>query len=129
MRTTRIVLFVGMVLLLSATTTLIAQNTLDVLGSGPQPVNTSGCAVNTHCIPATWSTTSNAGSDITTAITANFVFDSNGGALPTDFPAATSGQICLADTRDLTGTTLFSQVAANCQAKEASPSCSYATVE
>src|SRR5207248_6442668 len=36
-------------------------------------------------------------------------------ALPTDFPAATSGQICLADTRDLTGTTLFAQIAANCQ--------------
>jgi len=35
--------------------------------------------------------------------------------LPTDFPAATRGQICLADTRDLTGTTLFGQIAANCQ--------------
>ena len=35
--------------------------------------------------------------------------------MPTDFPAATRGQICLADTRDLTGTTLFGQIAANCQ--------------
>jgi hypothetical protein len=95
---------------------LAAQNSVDVLGSGPQPANTAGCAVNANCIPATWSTTSNAGADITTAITANFVFDSNGGASPTDFPSATSGQICLADTRDLTGTTLFAQVAANCQA-------------
>jgi hypothetical protein len=37
-------------------------------------------------------------------------------ALPTEFPTATSGRICLADTRDLTGTTLFAQIAANCQA-------------
>src|SRR2546426_1791884 len=69
-------------------------------------------------MPASWSTTSNANPtpmDITTAITANFVFDSNGGASPTDFPAATSGQICLADTRDLTGTTLFAQIATNCK--------------
>jgi hypothetical protein len=94
---------------------LAAQNSVDILNNGPQPVNTSGCAVNPQCIPAVWSTTSNAGTDISTAITANFVFDTNGGASPTDFPAATSGQICLADTRDLTGTTVFSQIAANCQ--------------
>src|SRR5204863_8522122 len=93
-----------------------AQNSVDVLDNGPQPANTTGCAVNPNCIPATWSTASNAGADITTAISANFVFDPNGGALPTDFPTATSGQICLADTRDLTGTTLFGQIAANCQA-------------
>src|SRR5947208_7834942 len=31
-------------------------------------------------------------------------------------PTATRGQICLADTRDLSGTTLFAQIAANCQA-------------
>src|SRR3989440_12839306 len=98
---------VGMLLLSVAP--LAAQNSVDVLNNGPQPANTIGCAVNPNCIPATWSTTSNAGADITTAISANFVFDSNGGALPTDFPTATSGQICLADTRDLTGTTLFGQ--------------------
>src|SRR5689334_325118 len=96
---------------------LSAQNSVDVLGNGPQPVNTIGCAVNPNCIPAIWSTTSNAGSDISKPITANFVFDSNGGASPTDFPSGTSGQICLADTRDLTGTTLFAQIATNCQAK------------
>jgi len=107
--------FLGSMLLLSAAP-LAAQNTVDVLNNGPQPVNTIGCAMNPNCIPAIWSTTSNAGSDISTPITANFVFDSNGGALPTDFPSATSGQICLADTRDLTGTTLFAQIAANCQA-------------
>ena len=107
--------FWGAVLLLSVTP-VAAQNSVDVLNNGPQPANTTGCAVDPNCIPATWSTTSNAGADITTAISANFVFDSNGGALPTDFPTATRGQICLADTRDLTGTTLFGQIAANCQA-------------
>src|SRR5438445_563947 len=106
--------FWGAILLLAAAP-LAAQNTVDVIG-GPQPANTAGCAVNPNCIPAVWSTTSNAGTDITAPITANFVFASNGGALPTDFPAATRGQICLADTRDLTGTTLFAQIAANCQA-------------
>src|SRR5437660_7540577 len=110
------VLFAWGGMLLLGVTPLVAQNSVDVLNSGPQPGNTTGCAVNPNCIPAIWSTTSNAGSDITTPITANFVFASNGGALPTDFPAATRGQICLADTRDLTGTTLFAQIAANCQA-------------
>src|SRR5712692_8866856 len=89
---------------------LAAQNSVDVLGGGPQPADAP--------MPASWSTTSNANPtpmDITMAITANFVFDSNGGASPTDFPAATSGQICLADTRDLTGTTLFTQIATNCK--------------
>jgi hypothetical protein len=72
---------------------LAAQNTVDVLNNGPQPPNTAGCAMLPHCIPAIWSTTSNAGTDISGAISANFVFASNGGASPTDFPAATSGQI------------------------------------
>jgi hypothetical protein len=101
---------------LTSVAPVAAQNSVDVLGGGPQPANTTGCPMNADCIPATWSTTSNTGADITMPITANFVFDSNGGALPTDFPAATSGQICLTDTRDLTGTTLFAQIAANCQA-------------
>src|SRR5437667_2336578 len=110
-----VLLLWGATLLLSAGR-VAAQNSVDVLGSGPQPPNTTGCAVNPNCIPAVWSTTSNAGTDITAPITANFVFAANGGALPTDFPAATRGQICLADTRDLSGTTLFAQIAANCQA-------------
>jgi len=107
--------FWGTILLLSVAP-LAAQNTVDVLNNGPQPANTAGCAVNPNCIPAVWSTTSNAGADISAAISANFVFASNVGALPTDFPAATSGQVCLADTRDLTGTTLFGQIATYCQA-------------
>jgi hypothetical protein len=109
--------FWGAILLLSVAP-LAAQNTVDVLNNGPQPPNTAGCAVNPHCIPAIWTTTSNAGSDISAPIAANFVFAPNGGALPTDFPAATTGRICLADTRDLTGTTLFAQIAANCQAAQ-----------
>src|SRR3982075_1499187 len=115
MKKLRMLSFWGAILLLTVVP-LAAQNSVDVLNGGPQPVNTAGCAVNQNCIPAIWSTTSNAGSDISAAITANFVFATNGGALPTDFPLATSGQICLADTRDLTGTTLFGQIAANCQA-------------
>src|SRR5438067_5066133 len=111
-----LMLFVWVAILLLSVAPVAAQNSVDVLNNGPQPADTTGCAVNPNCIPATWSTTSNAGADITTAISANFVFDSNGGALPTDFPSATSSQICLADTRDLTGTTLFGQIAANCQA-------------
>src|SRR5260370_12817282 len=108
-------LFASGAALMLSSAPLAAQNSVDVLG-GPQPANTAGCAVNPNCIPATWSTTSNAGSDISAPITAYFVFIPHGGALITDFPAATSGQICLADTRDLTGTTLFAQIAANCQA-------------
>ncbi|PYX38694.1 MAG: hypothetical protein DMG81_11215, partial [Acidobacteria bacterium] len=66
--------FLGSLLLVSVAP-LAAQNTVDVLNNGPQPVNTIGCAVNPNCIPAIWSTTSNAGSDISMPITANFVFD------------------------------------------------------
>jgi hypothetical protein len=95
---------------------LAAQNSVDVLGTGsPQPANTAGCAVNPKCIPARWSTTSNAGSDITTAITTNFVFVPNSGHLLTDFPPDTAGNICLADTRDFSPV-VFGQIAANCQA-------------
>src|ERR1700686_4219759 len=89
--------FWGAILLLSVAP-LAAQNTVDVLNGGPQPPNTAGCAVLPHCIPAGWSTTSNAGSDISAPIAANFVFDTNGGASPTEFPAAPSGRISLADT-------------------------------
>jgi PA domain len=107
--------FCSAVVLWFAVPTALAQNTVDVLG-GIQPTNMTGCPMNPKCIPATWSTTSNAGTDITSPITKYFVFDSNGGELATDFPPATSGNICLADTRDLTMTTLFAQIAANCQA-------------
>ena len=75
---------------------LAAQNTVDVLGGGPQPLNTTGCiSPFKRCILANWSTTSNASptpANITTKIMANFVFVPNGGGLLTDFPAATSGR-------------------------------------
>src|SRR5437870_13266607 len=114
MRKLLLLFLFGATLLLSVAP-LAAQNSVGDLG-GTQPVNTTGCAVNPDCIPATCSTTSNAGTDISTAITANFVFVANGGALATDFPSATSGRICLADTRDLPTPTLFGHIAANCQA-------------
>jgi hypothetical protein len=114
MKKLKMLFFWGAISLLNVAP-LAAQNSVDVLNNGPQPANTAGCAVNPQCIPAVWSTTSNAGTDISAAITANFVFATNGGALPTDFPSATKGQTCLADTRDLTGTTLFGQIAAHCQ--------------
>jgi hypothetical protein len=115
--------FCSAVVLWLATPAALAQNTVDVIAPGPPPPNTIGCVSppnNANCIPAIWSTTSNANPppphDITSPITANFVFDTNGGATyPGDFPAATTGNICLADTRDLTGTTLFGQIAANCK--------------
>src|SRR5258708_1921868 len=115
MKKLRMLSLCGAILLL-AVAPLAAQNSVDVLNNGPQPLNTAGCAVNPQCIPAVWPTTPDAGTDISAAITSNFVFATNGGASPTDFPLATSGRICLADTRDLTGTTLFGQIAANCQA-------------
>src|SRR5437660_383875 len=115
MKSLMLAFFWGAILLLSVAPAA-AQNSVDILGGGPQPANTLGCAVNANCIPAVWSTTSNSGSDINSPITANFVFDSGGGALLTDFPVATRGKICLADTRDLTTPTLFAQIAANCQA-------------
>src|SRR5438132_38921 len=114
MKSLMLAFFWGAILLFSVAPAA-AQNSVDILGCGPQPANTLGCAVNPNCIPAVWSTTSNAGSDIGSPISANFVFDTNGGAFPADFPAATSGQICLADTRDLKGTTLFAQLETNCQ--------------
>ncbi|PYX08096.1 MAG: hypothetical protein DMG88_11900 [Acidobacteria bacterium] len=98
---------------------LAAQNTVDVLGGGPQPSNMTACiSPVTHCILVTWSTTSNASptpANISTKITANFVFVPNGGGVLTDFPAATSGRICLADSRDLPRPTLFAQIADNCK--------------
>ena len=110
-------LLAGALLLGVAPLTVRAQNTVDVLDGGPQPANMVGCPMNPKCVPATWSTTSNGTTDIAAAITKFFVFDTNGGANPlTDFPPATTGNICLADTRELPANTLFGQVAANCQA-------------
>src|SRR5207253_6271376 len=90
--------FWGAILLLSGTPPA-AQNSVGVLGGGPQPANTVGCAVLPNCIPAVWSTTSTAGTNLSGPMAANCVFTSTGGALPSAIPTATTGQICLADTR------------------------------
>src|SRR5260370_25827226 len=108
----------GLVFLLGVTT-LVAQNSVDILNSGPQPTNTAGCAINQHCLPATWSKTSTANptpADISSAISnINFVFVPHVGCSLADVPAAASGRICLADTRDLGAPTLFAQIATNCK--------------
>src|SRR6266446_2668531 len=85
---------------------LAAQNSVDVLGGGPQPADAP--------MPANWSTTSNANPtprDITTAITANFYYA--GPAMTPLVPGTATGLICLVDAATFTG--LFAQEAANCQ--------------
>src|SRR5258708_29256953 len=93
--------FLGVLLFLVGSP-LAAQNSVDVLNGGPQPANTAGCTVNPQCIPAIWSTTSNAGTDIAAPVTANFVFAASGGALITDFSPPPEGQNSLTHTPDLT---------------------------
>jgi hypothetical protein len=98
-------------ILLVAVVPLVAQNSIDVLNNGPQPPDAP--------MKAIWSPTSNASptpTDIASPIVANFVFASGGAALPTDVPAAVKGQICLVDAAQTPAPTLFSQMAANCQA-------------
>src|SRR5207248_5588791 len=105
-----IVVFLGGMSLLNAAP-LAAQNSVDVLDNGPQPAD--------EPMKAIWSPTSNASptpKDISSPIAANFVFASGGAALPTDVPAAARGQICLVDAAQTPAPTLFSQMAANCQA-------------
>src|SRR6266849_6192191 len=110
MRKLLLLFLFGAALLLSVAP-LAAQNSVDVLGGGPQPPDAP--------MPANWSTTSNANPtpmDITTPIAAHFVFVPDGAALPTDVPAAASGQICLVDANQTPAPTLFAQMAANCEA-------------
>jgi hypothetical protein len=98
-------------LLLVVVAPLSAQNSVDVVDGGPQPPDAP--------MKAIWSPTSNASptpQDIASPIVANFVFASGGAALPTDVPAAVKGQICLVDAAQTPAPTLFSQMAANCQA-------------
>jgi len=85
---------------------LAAQNSVDVLGGGPQPTDAP--------MPANWSTTSNASPtpmDIPAPIVANFYY---AGSAATPLPPGTAtGQICLVDSAGFTG--LFAQEAADCQ--------------
>src|SRR5258708_22195870 len=72
-------LFVGGGALLLGVAPLAAQNSVDVLGGGPQPPDAP--------MPANWSSTSNANptpADIPAPIAAYFVYVPDGAALPTD---------------------------------------------
>jgi hypothetical protein len=72
--------FCSAVVLLSAIPVALAQNTVDVLGGGPQPANTFGCSSpgNPNCIPATFDTSSNSpNGDITAPITTGLVSSQN----------------------------------------------------
>lgn len=109
MKKLRLFFLLGNMLVLGITP-VAAQNSVDVLGGGPQPLDAP--------MPAAWSSTSNANPtpmDITGAITANYYFMPNGGGTPLT-PLSASGLICLADTKNLLATTLFAQIAADCQA-------------
>ena len=98
-------------LFVASVASLAAQNSVSVLGGGPQPPD--------NPMKAIWSPTSNANptpADISSPVAANFVFASGGAALPTDVPAAVRGQVCLVDAAQAPGPTLFSQMEANCEA-------------
>jgi len=118
MKKLRMLFLLGGTLLLGVAP-LLAQNTVDVLGTGsPQPSNMFGCAApgNPNCIPATFDTSSNShNGDITAPITMNGVqFYYAGGAGTPVTPGAAAGTICLADSRQFSG--LFAEEVANCQA-------------
>jgi hypothetical protein len=110
--------FSSAVALWLAIPTALAQNTVDVLGGGPQPANTFGCAPpgSPNCIPATFDTSSNGhNGDITAPITSTGVqFYYAGGAMTPVATGAAAGKICLADSRKFSG--LFADEVANCQA-------------
>jgi hypothetical protein len=108
------------VVLWLATPAALAQNTVDVLGTGaPQPANTFGCAApgNPNCIPATFDTSSNSHmGDITAPITptgVKFYYPPDGAQTPVTSSFA-AGTICLADSRLFSGP--FALEVANCQA-------------
>jgi len=101
----------GATLLLGAAP-LTAQNSVDVLGGGPQPPNP---------ILAIWQANSNAPTfmDITSPIVQNFVY---GGFADTvsDIPAAASGRICLVQRGTaLPAGGLFATKVLNCEARSA----------
>jgi len=112
MKKLRRLFLLGAMLLLGAAP-LVAQNSVVVLGGGPQPGNTTGCSLLPNCIPASFDGSSNShNGDIAAPITANFYYA--GGAQVPVVPPAASGTICLADSRMFSG--LFAAEVANCQA-------------
>ena len=112
MKKLRRLFLLGAMLLLGAAP-LVAQNSVVVLGGGPQPANTTGCSFLPNCILASFDGSSNShNGDIAAPITANFYYA--GGAQVPVVPPAASGTICLADSRMFSG--LFAAEVANCQA-------------
>src|SRR2546429_3676417 len=90
----------GLGLLLGAAP-LAAQNSVVVLGGGPQPSNTTGCSFLPNCILASFDGSSNShNGDITAPISANFYYA--GGAQVPVVPPPRRGQsawpiaVCLA---------------------------------
>jgi hypothetical protein len=119
MKKLRMLFFLGGALLLGVAP-LMAQNTVDVLGTGsPQPSNAFGCATpgNPNCIPATFDTSSNSHmGDITAPISptgVKFYYPADGAQTPVTSSFA-AGTICLADSRLFSGP--FALEVANCQA-------------
>src|SRR6266404_7471715 len=115
MKKLRMLFLLGGTLLLGVAP-LAAQNSVVVLGGGPQPSNTTGCSFLRNCILASFDGSSNShNGDITAPITMNGVnFYYAGGAQVPVAPPAAAGTICLADSRMFTG--LFATEVANCQA-------------
>src|SRR5437016_141413 len=112
MKKLRMLFLLGGTLLLGVAP-LAAQNSVVVLGGGPQPSNTTGCSSPPNCILASFDGSSNShNGDITAPISANFYYA--GGAQTPVTPPAAAGTICLADSRMFTG--LFATEVANCQA-------------
>src|SRR5258708_17694702 len=95
MKKLRMLFLLGGTLLLGVAP-LAAQNSVVVLGGGPQPSNTTGCSSLPNCILASFDGSSNShNGDITAPITANFYYA--GGAQTPVTPSAAPGAICLAD--------------------------------
>src|SRR5260221_3554169 len=115
MKKLRMLFLLGGTLLLGVAP-LAAQNSVVVLGGGPQPSNTTGCSFLPNCILASFDGSSNShNGDITAPITMNGVnfYYAGGAQVPVVSPAA-AGTICPADSRMFTG--LFGTEVANCHA-------------
>jgi len=90
MKKLRMLFLLGGTLLLGVAP-LAAQNSVVVLGGGPQPSNTTGCSSLPNCILASFDGSSNShNGDITAPITANFYYA--GGAQTPVTPSAAAGQ-------------------------------------
>src|SRR5258707_14836075 len=94
MKKLRMLFLLGGTLLLGVAP-LAAQNSVVVLGGGPQPSNTTGCSSPPSCILASFDGSSNShNGDITAPITAKFYYA--GGAQTPVTPSAAEGAHFLA---------------------------------